>query len=137
MLLKRPTVFASLTIALLASLSACADSPFGQQMEQSLAPDPQLQDNQTDGQQGADSDSPNESPGELLRNFRLKRAAHLLSKKTDTVTQIAYQVGFNNLSYFTKSFKELFGNQAFLCQNLEKSVSSSPFVAECHQCELL
>ncbi|MEM8927918.1 MAG: tetratricopeptide repeat protein [Bacteroidota bacterium] len=51
----------------------------------------------------------NESPGELLRNFRLKRAAHLLSKKTDTVTQIAYQVGFNNLSYFAKCFKELYG----------------------------
>ncbi len=51
----------------------------------------------------------NESPGELLRNFRLKRAAHLLSKKADSVTQIAYQVGFNNLSYFAKCFKELYG----------------------------
>ena len=51
----------------------------------------------------------NESPGELLRNFRLKRAALLLSKKTDTVTQVAYQVGFNNLSYFAKCFKELHG----------------------------
>ncbi|NNE75661.1 MAG: response regulator, partial [Pricia sp.] len=28
----------------------------------------------------------NESPGELLRNFRLKRAAHLLSQKADSVT---------------------------------------------------
>jgi len=51
----------------------------------------------------------NESPGELLRNFRLKRAAQLLSQKTDTVTQIAYQVGFNNLSYFAKCFKEQYG----------------------------
>ena len=51
----------------------------------------------------------NESPGELLRNFRLKKAAHLLSQKADTVTQIAYQVGFNNLSYFAKCFKALFG----------------------------
>lgn len=51
----------------------------------------------------------NESPGELLRNFRLKRAAQLLSQKTDTVTQIAYQVGFNNLSYFAKCFKALYG----------------------------
>ncbi len=50
-----------------------------------------------------------ESPGELLRNFRLKRAAQLLSKKADTVTQIAYMVGFNNLSYFAKCFKELYG----------------------------
>jgi signal transduction histidine kinase/DNA-binding response OmpR family regulator len=51
----------------------------------------------------------NESPGELLRNFRLKKAAGLLSQKTDTVTQIAYQVGFNNLSYFAKCFKALYG----------------------------
>ena len=51
----------------------------------------------------------NESPGELLRNFRLKRAAQLLSNNADTVTQIAYAVGFNNLSYFAKCFKELYG----------------------------
>ena len=51
----------------------------------------------------------NESPGELIRNFRLKQAAQLLSQKADTVSQIAYQVGFNNLSYFAKCFKELYG----------------------------
>ncbi|WP_281986588.1 tetratricopeptide repeat protein [Aquimarina aggregata] len=48
----------------------------------------------------------NESPGQLLRNFRLKIAEQLLSQKEDNITQIAYKVGFNNLSYFAKCFKE-------------------------------
>tara|TARA_R110002073_G_scaffold72537_1_gene177519 strand:- start:517539 stop:520499 length:2961 start_codon:yes stop_codon:yes gene_type:complete len=51
----------------------------------------------------------NEAPGELIRNFRLKKAAHLIVHKADSVTQIAYMVGFNNLSYFAKCFKELYG----------------------------
>jgi AraC-like DNA-binding protein len=45
-------------------------------------------------------------PGELIRNFRLQRAADLLRKKTATVSEIAYEVGFSNLSYFAKLFKE-------------------------------
>jgi AraC-like DNA-binding protein len=51
----------------------------------------------------------NESPGELLRNFRLKRAAHLIAEKADSISQIAYNVGFNSVPYFTKCFKGLYG----------------------------
>ena len=52
----------------------------------------------------------NSPPGELLRNFRLKRATQLLSQKGDNISQVAYSVGFNSLSYFTKCFKEFYGS---------------------------
>ncbi len=50
-----------------------------------------------------------QTPGELLRNFRLRRAAQILEQKGESVTQVAFAVGFNNLSYFAKCFKALFG----------------------------
>ncbi|HEX6889627.1 MAG TPA: two-component regulator propeller domain-containing protein [Chryseolinea sp.] len=50
-----------------------------------------------------------ETPSQFLRTIRLKRAAELLKKKSDNVTQIAYSVGFASVSYFNKSFKEQFG----------------------------
>lgn len=49
------------------------------------------------------------NPSQFVRNVRLEEAAKLLAAKHDTVSRIAYQVGFNNLSYFTKSFKEKYG----------------------------
>jgi len=49
------------------------------------------------------------NPSQFVRNVRLEEAAKLLADKHDTVSRIAYQVGFNNLSYFTKSFKEKYG----------------------------
>ncbi|MGI9550364.1 MAG: response regulator, partial [Aurantibacter sp.] len=51
----------------------------------------------------------NQPPGELLRIFRLKRATQLLAQKGDNISQVAYDVGFNSLSYFTRSFKKYYG----------------------------
>lgn len=51
----------------------------------------------------------NQSPGELLRNFRLKRAAQLIMEGDDDISQIAYSVGFNSLSYFSRRFKDYYG----------------------------
>jgi AraC-like DNA-binding protein len=45
------------------------------------------------------------SPIEFIRIIRLRRAAQLLEKSQLSVSEIAYQVGFNNPKYFTKYFK--------------------------------
>lgn len=49
------------------------------------------------------------SPSDFIRNVRLKRAATLLQNRVDNVSQIAFVVGFNDQSYFTKCFKKKFG----------------------------
>ena len=46
---------------------------------------------------------------ELIRKLRLQRAAQLLAQNWGPVSQVAYEVGFSNLSYFSKVFKEEFG----------------------------
>ena len=51
----------------------------------------------------------NKSAGQLVNEIRLNEARRRLTKKTGSVSEIAYSVGYSNLSYFTKSFKEKFG----------------------------
>ena len=51
----------------------------------------------------------NQTVTEFVRNYRLQRAADLLTKRTGSVSEIAYEVGFESLSYFTKVFQEAFG----------------------------
>lgn len=48
------------------------------------------------------------SPIEFIRTLRLKRAAQLLQKSQMRISEIAYEVGFNNPKYFSKYFKEQF-----------------------------
>ncbi|CAN5921824.1 hypothetical protein BH24BAC1_BH24BAC1_40630 [soil metagenome] len=50
-----------------------------------------------------------QSPGELIRTFRLKRAASLLEQQHDNISEVAFAVGFNSLTYFTKCFREQYG----------------------------
>ena len=50
-----------------------------------------------------------QSSSEFIRTYRLNRAAELIKKKSGTVAEIAYDVGFNNPSYFTECFKQYFG----------------------------
>lgn len=51
----------------------------------------------------------NYSPNELLRIARLKKAASLLASSEKTISEITYEVGFSSPSYFTKCYKEYFG----------------------------
>jgi DNA-binding response OmpR family regulator len=50
-----------------------------------------------------------QSPTEFIRTIRLKRAASLLRQNYGNVTQVAMEAGFNNLSYFNRTFKKYFG----------------------------
>jgi signal transduction histidine kinase/ligand-binding sensor domain-containing protein/DNA-binding response OmpR family regulator len=51
----------------------------------------------------------NESPGNYIRDFRLKQAALLLTSKKMTIAEVAYAVGFSSHAYFSNIFKEHFG----------------------------
>ena len=43
---------------------------------------------------------------EFIRNIRLKRAIQLLEQKRMTITEVAYEVGFNDLTYFARCFRK-------------------------------
>ena len=49
------------------------------------------------------------SPNQFLRSFRLKEAGRLIREEQQGVSEAAYKVGFNSLSYFSKCFQEQFG----------------------------
>jgi len=51
----------------------------------------------------------NQSTSDFVRYMRLQRAKALLTQNAGTVSEIAYQVGFNSVAYFTKCFREQFG----------------------------
>ncbi|GAB3997860.1 two-component regulator propeller domain-containing protein [Spirosoma daeguense] len=51
----------------------------------------------------------NTSPTQFIRDIRLAKASELLTEGEQSVTQIAYAVGFDNLSYFSKTFQDHYG----------------------------
>lgn len=49
------------------------------------------------------------SPVEFIRIVKLQKAYSLLSTRSNTVKEVCYLTGFNNMSYFIKCFREQFG----------------------------
>lgn len=50
-----------------------------------------------------------ESPSEVIKRVRLNKAAKFIENNTGNISQIAFEVGFNNPSYFAKCFQKQFG----------------------------
>jgi signal transduction histidine kinase/ligand-binding sensor domain-containing protein/DNA-binding response OmpR family regulator len=48
------------------------------------------------------------SANEIIKKYRIKKASLLLKNKEGNITEIMYEVGFTNLSYFSKCFKNEF-----------------------------
>ena len=50
-----------------------------------------------------------ESPSDLIRRMRIEEGERLLTEGSATVTDVAYAVGFNSLSYFCRCFHDVYG----------------------------
>jgi len=51
----------------------------------------------------------NLSGNEFIKNVRLKKALQMLESENYNIAEIAYKVGFNDPSYFSRAFKKQFG----------------------------
>ena len=49
------------------------------------------------------------SPVEFIKDYRLKKAAQLIDQHKGNISQIAFESGFSNPSYFTQCFHKKFG----------------------------
>ena len=47
------------------------------------------------------------TPFEYLNEYRIEKASRMLANSADSITDIAYLCGFNDLSYFIKTFKKI------------------------------
>jgi signal transduction histidine kinase/DNA-binding response OmpR family regulator len=50
------------------------------------------------------------TPSQFIRRIRLHKAKHLLIHSKLNVSEVAYEVGFNDPNYFSRMFKKEFGN---------------------------
>ncbi len=50
-----------------------------------------------------------QSAGDFITHHRLKKSAELLKTRTFSISEVAYQVGFNDPKYFSRIFRRIFG----------------------------
>jgi AraC family transcriptional regulator, exoenzyme S synthesis regulatory protein ExsA len=50
-----------------------------------------------------------ESPGKWIQKRRVEHAANILANSSQSVTQIAYETGFEDVSHFSRVFKKIIG----------------------------
>ena len=68
-----------------------------------------------------------ERPNDFIRKYRIKRAAQLIEQDFGNITQVAYEVGFNDLSYFAKSFKNVFNVKPHDYKKQRNSLTSKSY----------
>ena len=51
----------------------------------------------------------NYAPVELIRRLRLQHGRHLLTTTEKTISEIAYETGFSTPAYFTKCYRDAYG----------------------------
>lgn len=49
------------------------------------------------------------SPSQFMQKVRVEHGARLLREEEGTISEVAYAVGFDTLSYFSRQFREHFG----------------------------
>ncbi len=82
------------------------------------------------------------TPSLFIRSRRLIHAKQLLDQKAGNISQIAYDCGFNNLSYFSRSFKDsvwttsfgLYQRPALIACHLFSKLFFLPFTIKIHRC---
>lgn len=66
------------------------------------------------------------TPSEFIKRIRLKYAAVLLRSSKLTVSEIFYQTGFNNRSYFFREFKKIYGQAPNDYRAAQHTASGTP-----------